>query len=118
MAAGKSTPDVLGKKLLDNHTKVWYNRWEYHDNTIHRTQRGKIMLYNICVYPIIYTAYGTREGYACQMWGDRLEIDHRSYLDVWMLYMGDEIVSVGDVRDLHAYKKDGQTVMMKYSPRV
>jgi len=76
------------------------------------------MLYNICVYPIIYTAYGTEESYVCQMWGDRLEIDHRQYLDMWLLFSGNELVSCGDVRDLHAYKRDGENVFMRYTPHV
>lgn len=76
------------------------------------------MLYNICVYPIIYTAYGTEKSYVCQMWGDRLEIDHRQYLDMWLLFSGNELVSCGDVRDLHAYKRDGENVFMRYTPHV
>ena len=76
------------------------------------------MLYNICVHPIIHTVYGTEESYACQMWGDRLEIDHHEYLDMWLLFSGNGLVSCGNVRDLHAYKRDGENVFMRYTPHV
>lgn len=76
------------------------------------------MLYNINVYPIVHRFGGTDESYACQMWGDRLEIEHRKYLDMWLLYSGKELVSCGDVRDLHAYKRDGENVFMKYTPHI
>ena len=76
------------------------------------------MLYNITVYPMVQRFGGTDEAYVCQMWGDRLEIDHRKYLDMWLLFSGQEVVSCGDVRDLHAYKRDGENVFMKYAPHI
>lgn len=76
------------------------------------------MLYNITVYPIVHRFGGTDEAYVCQMWGDRLEIDHRDYLDMWLLFSGQEVVSCGDVRDLHAYKRVGENVFMKYTPHI
>lgn len=73
------------------------------------------MTYNIKVTAIHDSIIGKTESYICQLWGDKLVINDKSGIPCWLLYSGDNVVSVGDVRDLHASRKHLDTVVMVYT---
>ena len=73
------------------------------------------MTYNIVVTAIHDSIIGKTESYICQLWGDKLVIDDKFGTPRWLLYSGDNLVSVGDVRNLHASGKDPGCVNMNYT---
>ena len=73
------------------------------------------MTYNIVVTAIHDSIIGKTESYICQLWGDKLVIDDKSDMPRWLLYSGSNVVSVGDVRNLHASSKDPGCVVMNYT---
>ena len=73
------------------------------------------MTYNIVITAIHDSIIGKTESYICQLWGDKLVIDDKFDTTRWLLYSGGNVVSVGDVSDLHAYRKYPEGVVMKYT---
>ena len=76
------------------------------------------MTYNIVVTAIHDSIIGKTESYICQLWGDKLVIDDRSGMPSWLLYSGGNVVSVGDVSNLHAARKYPGGVVMNYTQRL
>ena len=73
------------------------------------------MTYNIVITAIYDSIIGKTESYICQLWGDKLVIDDKFGTPRWMLYSGSNVVSVGDVRNLHASRKYPGGVVMNYT---
>ena len=73
------------------------------------------MTYNIVVTAIHDSIIGKIDSYVCQLWGDKLVIDDKFNTPRWLLYSGGNLVSVGDVRNLHAYSKNTDCVVMNYT---
>ena len=73
------------------------------------------MIYNIVVTAVHDSIIGKTESYICQLWGDKLVIDDKFNTPRWLLYYGGNVVSVGDVRDLHASRKYPGGVVMAYT---
>ena len=73
------------------------------------------MIYNIVITAIHDSIIGKTESYICQLWGDKLVIDDKFDKPRWLLYSGDNVVSVGDVSDLHAASKYPGGVVMNYT---
>ena len=73
------------------------------------------MTYNIVVTAIHDSIIVKTESYICQLWGDKLVIDDKFGTPRWLLYSGDNLVSVGDVRNLHASGKYPDCVNMSYT---
>jgi hypothetical protein len=73
------------------------------------------MTYNIVVTAIHDSIIGKTESYICQLWGDKLVIDDKFDTPRWLLYSGYNVVSVGDVRNLHASCKHSGCVNMNYT---
>lgn len=73
------------------------------------------MTYDIIVTAIHDSIIGRTESYVCQLWGDKLVIDDKFGTSRWLLYSGDNVVSVGDVRDLHASRKYPGGAVMTYA---
>ena len=76
------------------------------------------MTYNIVITAIHDSIIGKTESYICQLWGDRLVVDDKSCMPRWLLYSGSNVVSVGDVRNLHASSKNTDCVVMNYTPHL
>ena len=72
------------------------------------------MTYNIIVTAIHDSIIGKTESYVCQLWGDKLVIDDKFDTPTWLLYSGGNVVSVGDVSNLHALRKHTGVVVMNY----
>ena len=72
------------------------------------------MTYNIIVTAIHDSIIGKTESYVCQLWGDKLVIDDKFDTPRWLLYSGGNVVSVGDVSNLHALRKHTGVVVMNY----
>lgn len=73
------------------------------------------MTYNIVITAIHDSIIGKTESYICQLWGDKLVIDDKFGTPRWLLYSGGNVVSVGDVRNLHASSKNTDCVVMNYT---
>ena len=73
------------------------------------------MMYNIVITAIHDSIIGKTESYICQLWGDKLVIDDKFGMPRWLLYSGSKVVSVGDVRNLHAFSKGNGCVVMNYT---
>ena len=73
------------------------------------------MNYNIVVTAIHDSIIGKTESYICQLWGDKLVIDDKFGTPRWLLYSGGNVVSVGDVRNLHASCKHPGCAVMNYT---
>ena len=73
------------------------------------------MTYNIVVTAIHDSIIGKTESYICQLWGDKLVIDDKFGTPRWLLYSGCNVVSVGDVRNLHASSKNTGCAVMNYT---
>ena len=76
------------------------------------------MTYNIVVTAIHDSIIGKTESYVCQLWGDKLVINDKSVAPRWLLYSGNKVVSVGDVRNLHASSNGPCCVVMNYTTRL
>ena len=77
------------------------------------------MTYNIVVTAIHDSIIGETESYVCQLWGDKLVIDDYKFgKPRWLLYSGGNVVSVGDVSNLHAVRKYPGGVVMNYTQRL
>ena len=72
------------------------------------------MTYNIVVTAIHDSIIGKTESYICQLWGDKLVIDDKFGTPRWMLYSAGNLVSVGDVSNLHASRNYPGGVVMSY----
>ena len=73
------------------------------------------MTYNIIVTAIHDSIIGRTESYICQLWGDELVIDDTFGTPRWLLYSDGMVVSVGDVKDLHASRNYSGGVVMTYT---
>ena len=73
------------------------------------------MTYNIVITAIHDSIIGKTESYICQLWGDKLVIDDKFGTPRWLLYSGDNVVSVGDVSNLHASTKNSRCAVMNYT---
>lgn len=73
------------------------------------------MTYNIVITAIHDSIFGKTESYICQLWGDKLVIDDKYDTPRWLLYSGGDVVSVGDVSNLHASSNNTHCVVMKYT---
>ena len=73
------------------------------------------MTYNIIVTAIHDSIIGKTESYICQLWGDKLVINDEFGTLRWLLYSGDNVVSVGDVSNLHASRKYPGGAVMTYT---
>ena len=73
------------------------------------------MTYNIVITAIHDSIIGKIESYICQIWGDKLVIDDKYGTPRWLLYSGGNVVSLGDVSNLHAASKYPGGVVMNYT---
>lgn len=76
------------------------------------------MTYNIVVTAIHDSIIGKTESYICRLWGDKLVINDKFGTPRWLLYSGDNVVSVGDVRNLHAVSNCLDVVTLNYTPHL